>query len=83
MHKNHNSLLLNLRLIALYNFHHVQRLLVNTAPDHPDYTLLQEAEKVMHEFARKIGSLSESSTEDGQQETLKKLELLLITDVRT
>ncbi|WAQ98698.1 ARHGH-like protein [Mya arenaria] len=58
----------------------IQRLLVNTPPDHPDYALLQDAEKVMHEFARKIGSLSETNTEDGQQETLKKLELLLITD---
>ncbi|KAL4230318.1 Rho guanine nucleotide exchange factor (GEF) 17 [Mactra antiquata] len=59
----------------------IQRLLVNTSGDHPDYTLLQEAEKVMHEFARKIGSLNETQTEDGQQETLKKLELLLITDL--
>ncbi|XP_052795496.1 rho guanine nucleotide exchange factor 17-like isoform X2 [Mya arenaria] len=59
----------------------IQRLLVNTPPDHPDYALLQDAEKVMHEFARKIGSLSETNTEDGQQETLKKLELLLITDL--
>lgn len=59
----------------------IQRLLVNTRGDHPDYTLLRQAEKVMHEFARKIGSLNETQSEDGQQETLKKLELLLITDL--
>ncbi|XP_053399167.1 rho guanine nucleotide exchange factor 17-like [Mercenaria mercenaria] len=59
----------------------IQRLLVNTPGDHPDYTLLKEAEKAMHEFARKINSLNETQTEDGQQETLKKLELLLITDL--
>jgi hypothetical protein len=56
-------------------------LLVNTAGDHPDYSLLREAERAMHEFARKINSLNETQTEDSQQETLKKLELLLITDV--
>ncbi|KAH3843698.1 rho guanine nucleotide exchange factor 17-like [Dreissena polymorpha] len=59
----------------------IQRLLVNTPTEHPDYALLQEAEKVMHEFARKIGSLSETSPEDGHQETLKKLEMMLITDL--
>ena len=35
----------------------------------------------MHEFARKIGTANETQIEDSQQETLKKLELLLITDV--
>lgn len=59
-----------------------QRLLDNTPGDHPDYALLHEAEKVMHEFARKIGTLKDTSSEDGQQDTLKKLEMLLITDVR-
>ena len=58
-----------------------QRLLDNTPGVHPDYTLLQEADKVMHEFARKIGTLKDTNSEDGTQDTLKKLELLLMTDV--
>ena len=35
----------------------------------------------MHEFARKIGTLKDTNSEDGTQDTLKKLELLLMTDV--
>ena len=58
-----------------------QRLLVNTQGDHPDYILLKEVETTLHNFAKKIGQLSEHQVEDGQQETLKKLEMLLITDV--
>ncbi|CAE1228221.1 ARHGEF17 [Acanthosepion pharaonis] len=57
----------------------IQRLAENTAKDHPDYLLLMQAEKVMHDMALKIGSISNS--EEGQHETLKKLELLLITDL--
>ena len=59
----------------------LQRLLDNTPGNHPDYVLLKQAEKVMHEFARKIGTANETQIEDSQQETLKKLELLLINDV--
>ena len=58
-----------------------QRLLDNTPGNHPDYVLLKQAERVMHEFARKINTANETQIEDSQQETLKKLELLLITDV--
>ena len=59
----------------------LQRLLDNTPGNHPDYVKLKQAERVMHEFARKIGTANETQIEDSQQETLKKLELLLITDV--
>lgn len=59
----------------------IQRLLDNTPGNHPDYILLKQAERVMHEFARKIGSANETQIEDSQQETLKKLELLLINDL--
>lgn len=64
---------------AFFSFPIFQRLAENTAKDHPDYLLLMQAEKVMHDMALKIGSISNS--EEGQHETLKKLELLLITDV--
>lgn len=59
----------------------IQRLTENTTKDHPDYPLLIQAEKVMHDMALKIGSVSNSQQEEGQHETLKKLELLLITDL--
>ena len=75
------SLLAVLFSVILIFLHWFQRLLVNTPGDHPDYVLLQEAETTLHNFAKKIGHLSEPQVEDGQQETLKKLELLLITDV--
>ena len=60
---------------------HWQRLLDNTPVDHPDYVLLQQACRAMHELAMKIGTVTESQHEEDMQETLKKLELLLITDV--
>ncbi|KAK3599920.1 hypothetical protein CHS0354_012562 [Potamilus streckersoni] len=59
----------------------LQRLLDHTPTDHPDYELLKEAEKVIHEFALKIGTANETQHEEGQQESLKKLELLLNTDL--
>ncbi|XP_041358523.1 rho guanine nucleotide exchange factor 17-like isoform X2 [Gigantopelta aegis] len=59
----------------------IQRLLDNTPRDHPDFDLLQHADKVMHDLAIKIGTLSENQSEEDMQQTLKKLELLLITDL--
>lgn len=35
----------------------------------------------MHDFAIKLGTVNESQHEEDQQATLKRLELLLITDV--
>ncbi|ESP04423.1 hypothetical protein LOTGIDRAFT_170816 [Lottia gigantea] len=58
----------------------LQRLISSTPIDHPDYPLLEKAEKKIHELAVKIGSVNDSQQED-MQETLKKLELLLITDL--
>lgn len=60
----------------------LQRLLDNTPRDHPDSPLLQQACRVMHDLAVKIGTVNDSQHEEDMQETLKKLELLLITDVR-
>ena len=59
-----------------------QRLLENTPRDHPDHALLLEAEQSIHKVALAINSTKESRQEEDYQETLKKLELLLITDVR-
>lgn len=50
--------------------------------DHPDYVCLKEAEGAVHGIALKINSVKESKQEEGLQDTLKKLEVLLITDVR-
>ncbi|XP_060074181.1 rho guanine nucleotide exchange factor 17-like [Ylistrum balloti] len=55
----------------------IQRLIENTPPDHPDFPLLKEAERVMHNFAIKLGTVNESQHEEDQQSTLKKLELLV------
>jgi len=62
---------------------HAQRLLDNTPADHPDYDQLQQAEKTVHQLALRINSVKESKHEEDLQETLRKLELLLITDVLT
>lgn len=59
----------------------LQRLIEHTPPNHPDFPLLKEAEKVMHDFAIKLGTVNESQHEEDQQATLKRLELLLITDL--
>jgi len=61
----------------------VQRLLDNTPSAHRDYEQLQQAERTIHKLAVKINSVKESKHEEDLQETLKKLELLLITDVFT
>ncbi|KAK3099343.1 hypothetical protein FSP39_002973 [Pinctada imbricata] len=59
----------------------IQRLIEHTPRDHPDFLLLKEAEKVMHDFAIKLGTVNETQHEEDQQESLKRLELLLITDL--
>ncbi|KAL5012289.1 hypothetical protein ScPMuIL_010840 [Solemya velum] len=59
----------------------IQRLLDNTPTDHPDYPLLKSAEQILHEFAMKIGTVNETQNEEDQQEALKKLEDLLMTDL--
>lgn len=59
----------------------IQRLLDNTSRDHPDHPLLQQACRVMHDLAVKLGTVNDSQHEEDMQETLKKLELLLITDL--
>ncbi len=53
-----------------------------TTSDHPDHALLLKAEKAIHELALKINKTKEGKQEEDLQETLKKLELMLITDVR-
>jgi len=58
-----------------------QRLLDNTSTSHPDHALLTQAEKTIHELALRINSVKESKHEEDLQETVKKIELLLITDV--
>ena len=58
-----------------------QRLLENTPKDHPDQILLLKAEDALHHLALRINSVKESKHEEDMQETLKKIELLLITDV--
>lgn len=55
----------------------IQRLIENTPQDHPDFPLLKEAERVMHNFAIKLESVNENQHEEDQQSTLKKLELLV------
>lgn len=60
----------------------LQRLLDNTPVGHHDYEQLQLAEKTIHKLALKINSVKESKHGEDLQETLKKLELLLITDVK-
>lgn len=59
----------------------LQRLLDNTPVDHPDHVLLQQACRTMHELAVKIGTATDSQHEEDMQETLRKLELLLIEEV--
>ena len=60
-----------------------QRLLDHTPTDHPDYAKLQEAEGAVHALALKINSAKEQKQEHGaRQNTLKTLELLLITEVK-
>ena len=53
----------------------------NTPRDHPDHSHLVQAEGAIHNLALKINSVKESKQSEDVQETLKKLELLLITDV--
>jgi len=60
---------------------YIQRLLDNTPAGHPDYEQLHQAEKTIHQLALRINSVKESKHEEDLQETLRKLELLLITDV--
>lgn len=59
----------------------IKRLLDNTPTSHPDFALLHQAERAIHELALRINSAKESKREEDLQETLKKLELLLITDL--
>jgi hypothetical protein len=59
-----------------------QRLLEHTAPDHPDNLLLSKAQSVIHRLALQINSVQESKQGEDMQDTLKKLELILMTDVK-
>ena len=59
----------------------MQRLVENTPGDHPDHEYLVKAEGATHNLALKINSVKESKQSEDLQDTLKKLELLLITDV--
>jgi len=59
----------------------IQRILDNTPAKHPDHEQLRQAEKTIHQLALRINSVKESKHEEDLQETLRKLELLLITDV--
>ena len=62
---------------------YLQRLLEHTPVSHPDYPLLTEAENSIHELALKINTVKKSREGDDMQDTLRKLELLLMTDVST
>jgi len=57
-------------------------LLDNTPANHPDCEQLRQAEQTIHRLALRINSVKESKHDEEFQETLRKLELLLITDVR-
>ncbi|CAC5403337.1 ARHGEF17 [Mytilus coruscus] len=59
----------------------IQRLIENTPSSHPDYDLLKEADRVLHNFAIKLGTLDENRQEEDCQDSLKRLELLLLTDL--
>lgn len=59
----------------------LQRLLDNTPGDHPDHALLTKAQSAIHRLALQINSVQENKQGEDMQDTLKKLELLLITDV--
>jgi hypothetical protein len=54
----------------------------NTPTGHPDHKYLLAADKIIHQLALRINSAKESRQEEDYQETIKKLELLLITDVK-
>ena len=60
----------------------LQRLLESTDPEHGDYAHLQKAEVAVHELAMRINTMKESQRDECLQDTLKKLELLLLTDVK-
>ena len=60
---------------------YLQRLVENTPTGHPDHEYLVKAEGAIHNLALKINSVKESKQSEDLQDTLKKLELLLITDV--
>ncbi|VDI64687.1 Rho guanine nucleotide exchange factor 17 [Mytilus galloprovincialis] len=59
----------------------IQRLIENTPSCHPDYDLLKEADRILHNFAIKLGTLDENRQEEDCQDSLKRLELLLLTDL--
>ena len=61
----------------------VQRILENTPADHRDYKLLKQAETALHELAMCINTAKENKQSEDMQDTLKKLELILMTDVNT
>lgn len=66
----------------IYNYQ-LQRLIENTSQSHPDHDLLKEADKVLHNFAMKVGTVDESKQEEDCLDSLKRLELLLLTEVST
>jgi hypothetical protein len=59
----------------------LKRLIEHTPKDHQDHQLLLEAESAIHELALKINTVKENKQEEIMQESLKQLEILLMTDV--
>lgn len=56
-------------------------MLEHTPRDHRDYELLKQAEAAVHELALCINTAKENRQSEHVQDTLKKLELILMTDV--
>jgi len=56
----------------------IQRLLKHTDPTHPDYELLQAAQKEVHELVVKINCTERESLEwEQQQTTLREVQALV------
>ncbi|XP_064637015.1 uncharacterized protein LOC135493544 [Lineus longissimus] len=59
----------------------LRRLIEHTPKEHQDHHLLLEAESAIHELALKINTVKETKQEEIMQESLKQLEMLLMTDL--
>ncbi|ELU16927.1 hypothetical protein CAPTEDRAFT_222014 [Capitella teleta] len=59
----------------------IKRLLEHTPTEHPDCNLLTKAQSVIHRLALQINSVQENRQGEDMQDTLKKLELMIMTDL--
>ena len=56
-------------------------MIENTPLSHPDHILLKDADRVLHNFVIKLEIVDESRQVEDCQDSLKRLELLLLTEV--